>query len=280
MAFSNTLKSDLSLKLQQSVAEPLTMEEPSCVNKKQMSLSLAIIIALLIEGGMFAGIAFYSRQPEVKTQEVQQITEFIPMELPSPPAPMTPPAPEPVPDLPPEPTSPPEPVKMETPKPLEQAVIKQQPVEKKLEKKIEKKPEKKVEPKKEKIIEPQKTVSPENTAPIKPEVKPEPIPPKAPPVATINANGNSNAVSLSRTKPTYPRKALSMGVEGSVKLNFTVSASGDVTNVKVLESNPPRLFDQEAIEAVKGWKFKPRLEDGKAVDSTVTQVIEFKLSDQ
>ncbi|MBA3487804.1 MAG: TonB family protein, partial [Lysobacter sp.] len=38
---------------------------------------------------------------------------------------------------------------------------------------------------------------------------------------------------------------------------FTVDADGSVSNVRVVQSNPPRVFDREAINAVRRWRFQP-----------------------
>ena len=49
------------------------------------------------------------------------------------------------------------------------------------------------------------------------------------------------------------------------------------TQVVVIDSKPPRVFNREAIRAILKWKFKPRVIDGVAVDRTATQIIDFSL---
>lgn len=89
---------------------------------------------------------------------------------------------------------------------------------------------------------------------------------------------DSDFVFLSRQPPRYPDKAARRGIEGWVRVAFDVTANGRVDNVVVIESDPPGVFDNEAVQAVYRWRFKPRLVDGKAVSGKASQVVEFKLN--
>ena len=80
-----------------------------------------------------------------------------------------------------------------------------------------------------------------------------------------------------RINPQYPRNELIAGVEGWVKVKFTVEADGSVSSPKIMESKPPRVFDTAALRAIKNWKFKPKVVNGVAVTQNGTQVIEFKI---
>ena len=53
--------------------------------------------------------------------------------------------------------------------------------------------------------------------------------------------------------------------DGWVVLAFDVDAMGIPQNIVVLESYPENVFDEEAISAVKQWKYKPKTVDGKPV---------------
>lgn len=48
----------------------------------------------------------------------------------------------------------------------------------------------------------------------------------------------------------YPEEAKKNGISGRVKVSFTVSEEGKLTNVKVLESLHP-LLDQEAVRVIQ-----------------------------
>ena len=42
-----------------------------------------------------------------------------------------------------------------------------------------------------------------------------------------------------------------------VRLEITVGTDGSVTAARVVDATPPRVFDREALAAVKRWKFAP-----------------------
>ena len=88
---------------------------------------------------------------------------------------------------------------------------------------------------------------------------------------------SSEAVPMLRIPPVYPRRAKMLKKEGYVKLKLFISTAGTVKKARILESKPKKFFDKAALRSVYGWKFKPRYVDGKAVEQTVTQVLEFKL---
>lgn len=78
-------------------------------------------------------------------------------------------------------------------------------------------------------------------------------------------------------RPMYPREAAMNGTEGWVKVEFTITETGTVKNPRVVDAQPPRVFNREAIRALLKWKFKPRVVDGIAVERQATQVIDFTL---
>jgi protein TonB len=42
-----------------------------------------------------------------------------------------------------------------------------------------------------------------------------------------------------------------------VIVEFTVGTDGSVTSARVVRGNPPRVFDREAVAAVRRWRFQP-----------------------
>jgi protein TonB len=80
-------------------------------------------------------------------------------------------------------------------------------------------------------------------------------------------------------RPMYPRDAAIDGIEGWVKLEFTITATGTVKDARVIDANPARIFNREAVRAILKWKFKPRVVDGVAVERRATQIIDFNLHD-
>ncbi len=96
-------------------------------------------------------------------------------------------------------------------------------------------------------------------------------------LGNVDQNAEGDVIPLVRIPPQYPRKAAMAKIEGWVKVEFTITEEGTVTNPRVLEAKPPRIFDREALRAILKWKFKPKIVDGVRVPQIATQTIEFKL---
>jgi len=74
---------------------------------------------------------------------------------------------------------------------------------------------------------------------------------------------DGDATPIVRIEPKYPMQAARDGKEGWVKLSFTINEIGGVEDVTVLEAQPKRVFDKEAKRALRKWKYKPKVVDGK-----------------
>lgn len=99
-----------------------------------------------------------------------------------------------------------------------------------------------------------------------------------PSVAASTAPQNKDFQLVKRVNPSYPAQALRSRTEGWVELSFTITTSGDVEDVEVVNSNPRRVFDRDAARALSQWKFTPRIEGGKAVEAKARQRLEFSLN--
>ncbi|WMJ70932.1 energy transducer TonB [Stenotrophomonas sp. 24(2023)] len=62
---------------------------------------------------------------------------------------------------------------------------------------------------------------------------------------------------VSTPAPRYPAEALRAGTSGEVLVEITVGTDGSVTSSRVLRATPARIFDREALNAVKRWRFEP-----------------------
>lgn len=84
---------------------------------------------------------------------------------------------------------------------------------------------------------------------------------------------------LKRVPPVYPARVLSRGIEGWVTVSYTITESGNVADIVVVESSS-QLFERSAIKAVSKYRFKPRVVDGTPIEVTgVTETIEYKLDE-
>ncbi len=95
--------------------------------------------------------------------------------------------------------------------------------------------------------------------------------------ASVDRTEEGDIIPIVVIRPIYPRDAAMQGLEGWVKIQFTITETGTVKSPRVIESEPPRVFNREAIRAILKWKFKPRVIDGVAVERPATQIIEFNL---
>jgi protein TonB len=58
-----------------------------------------------------------------------------------------------------------------------------------------------------------------------------------------------------------------------VQVRFTVTAAGTVRDALVVASQPARVFDGAALEAVARWRYNPRVDGGVAVERVGLQAL-------
>ena len=77
--------------------------------------------------------------------------------------------------------------------------------------------------------------------------------------------------------PDFPSIAMSHGLEGYVRMEFTITAAGLVRDATVIEAEPPGIFDRAALRAIRQYRFEPATADGEAVEvQGVTRRISFR----
>ena len=76
----------------------------------------------------------------------------------------------------------------------------------------------------------------------------------------------------------YPEEAAKNDIQGRVTVRFTVKADGSLTDFAVVKGVDPAL-DKEAVRVISGMpRWNPATVGGKAVESTYTIPVSFKLS--
>ncbi|GIU02025.1 energy transducer TonB [Shewanella algidipiscicola] len=89
---------------------------------------------------------------------------------------------------------------------------------------------------------------------------------------------DGDATPIVRIEPQYPIAAARDGKEGWVQLSFTINELGGVDDIEVIDADPKRIFDREAKRALRKWKYKPKIVDGKALKQPgMTVQLDFKL---
>ena len=85
---------------------------------------------------------------------------------------------------------------------------------------------------------------------------------------------------VSSPSPEYPRRAIRLGVEGSVRLEFDVDTDGSVLDPYVVNSSPAGVFDRSAIKAVRKFLYEPPVYNDTSVKvNNVQIVLTFRLAD-
>jgi len=83
------------------------------------------------------------------------------------------------------------------------------------------------------------------------------------------ASASGTATPVARASTTFPPAAITQGIHsGTVRARLDVDAAGHVTQVTVLSSDPPRVFDDEAVRSLKRWRFNAGAE-GRTYDADV-----------
>jgi len=80
---------------------------------------------------------------------------------------------------------------------------------------------------------------------------------------------------LSSPPPTYPSLAKTQRIEGAVRVDALVDATGKVSSMKVISG--PALLHQAALEALRQWKYQPATLDGQPVPMHLTVTLQFHL---
>ena len=70
--------------------------------------------------------------------------------------------------------------------------------------------------------------------------------------------GGADYLPIAQVAPQYPRSALTQGIEGWVLVEFTIGTEGQVKEPRIIKAEPPGVFDEAALSAVKRFRFKPR----------------------
>ena len=81
-------------------------------------------------------------------------------------------------------------------------------------------------------------------------------------------------VLLEKVSPSYPRVARQAGLGGRVTVRAVIAPDGSVESVEVFASTNP-LFNDAAVEAVRRWRYRPALMNGRPVRVFFSVVVDF-----
>lgn len=84
---------------------------------------------------------------------------------------------------------------------------------------------------------------------------------------------------IAMAAPEYPVAALKKGIEGWVRVEFTIDANGAIIQPTIIGHSPSRIFDRAVLAALKKSRYRPQLLNGEpVVVQGVTELFRFTLS--
>lgn len=109
----------------------------------------------------------------------------------------------------------------------------------------------------------------------------------APPASEENGAKSPQKISISpdvatgmlvaKTQPVYPPIAKAARVAGTVVLRGTITRAGTLENLMVVSGHP--FLQQAAVDAVKQWRYRPYLLEGRPVEVETTINVVFRLGE-
>ena len=84
---------------------------------------------------------------------------------------------------------------------------------------------------------------------------------------------------IGRIAPAYPDAARRRSQEGTLRAMLKIDDLGRVQSVEVVEAQPPGVFEEAALEALRQARFRPAMKDGRPVRFQATLRVDFKLED-
>jgi len=79
--------------------------------------------------------------------------------------------------------------------------------------------------------------------------------------------------------PAYPAQAFRDRTEGWVEVEFTVSEQGVTEDIVVVAAEPRGVFEAAAGQAIAGWRYLPRVVNGRPVAQRASVTLQFSVED-
>jgi periplasmic protein TonB len=104
-----------------------------------------------------------------------------------------------------------------------------------------------------------------------------PAPPKPKQTGPLRVGGNVQAARIiNRVQPVYPALARQTRISGTVRLHAIIGKDGTIQQLEVMSGHP--LLQQNALEAVRQWRYQPTLLNGEPVEVDTTIDVIFSLN--
>jgi TonB family C-terminal domain len=96
---------------------------------------------------------------------------------------------------------------------------------------------------------------------------------ETPPAPAPTVPDSTRLEPIKTVQPLYPFTAEKDKLQGQVSVKFKVSQSGDVEAAEVVSGIP--VLGKAAVDAVKGWKFKPFIKNGNPIEASSSVLFDF-----
>lgn len=113
--------------------------------------------------------------------------------------------------------------------------------------------------------------------PIAPQTFDPPADPPKPVIEPVRSEAQVDPRFADRLQPPYPLSEQRAGNEGIVKVRVRIGADARVVPVEKLAAASDAFFEVTQRHALRHWRFRPAMLDGKAVESIKVMTVRFQL---
>ena len=100
-------------------------------------------------------------------------------------------------------------------------------------------------------------------------------PPRIAPQRVRVSQGVTSGLLINKVTPVYPPIARQAHISGSVVLQAIISKQGTIEGLRVVSGHP--MLVNNAVEAVRQWRYKPYILNGEPVEVETTVTVNFNM---
>jgi TonB family protein len=89
------------------------------------------------------------------------------------------------------------------------------------------------------------------------------------------ATDDAMKAATKKTPPDYPPIARQLKIVGTVSVDVSIDADGNVESVRIVSGNA--MLTKSVVDAVKKWKFTPFQQDGAPIKAVAALEFSFKM---
>jgi len=82
---------------------------------------------------------------------------------------------------------------------------------------------------------------------------------------------------VSQEYPNYPDEAKKKQLEDQVVVRYVIGKNGRVIDVQIIDHAKEPMFDQATVDAIRKWRFRPMIKDGKPIEVVHELAVNFEL---